>query len=36
MLTELGVAAPTVVGSIPSRYGGSIYAALALTSETPS
>jgi len=31
MLTQVGVAAPAVVGSIPSRYGGSIYAALALT-----
>jgi len=35
ILTELGVAAPTVVGSIPSRYGGNIYAALALTSAAP-
>ena len=34
MLTQLGMSAPTVVDSVPSRYGGSIYAALALTSET--
>jgi len=34
MLTQLGMSAPTVFDSIPSRYGGSIYATLALTPET--
>lgn len=34
IITALGMAAPTVVGSAPSRYGGNIYAALALTSAT--
>lgn len=35
VLIELGVAKPTTVGAIPSRYGGNIYAALALPSPRP-